>query len=183
MTPKAFDARLDRIEARIAAHEAPEEDAPMTPAEAVACTLVDLRNGGVVFEDGAWRARFIDCAETAAYLNELHAAQPDVVLVPLWPSEFTRAIEAHAAGRFCLLRNAPPWDFGPIKDARTGTPILTNNGWQNEDVHDLARAVHTACYHVRCQTGDPMPATLEDFGAWLRTWQPFALPAELEHET
>ena len=183
MTPKAFDARLDRIEARLAAHEVPEEDAPMTPAEAVACILVDLRNGGVVFQDGAWLARFIDCAKTAAYLNELHAAQPDWVLVPLWPSEFTRAIEAHAAGRLRLARTEYLQYSWPNHDARTNTPRLTHDGWPNHDVSDLAHDVHTACYHVHCQTGDPMPATLEDFGAWLRTWQPFALPAELEHET
>ena len=41
-------------------------------------------------------------------------------------------------------------------------------------------AVHSAVYHVHCQTGAAMPLTLEDFAAWLRTWQPSALPAELE---
>ena len=181
MATKQIDARLRKLEAKAKAKASAPQAEQMTLPEAVDWMLDGMRGGGLVFDAGAWCARFIDCAPLATWLNAMRAEQPDEsVIVPLWPREFDEAIGAMDAGRFRLLRNASPYDFGPIKDARTGTPILDSSTYQDNEAGALARAVHAACYHVHCQGGAAMPSTLDDFAAWLRTWQPHALPAELE---
>ena len=167
MSTKTLDGRLQRLEAKAKA-KAPQAE-QMTLPEAVDWMLDGMRGGGLVFEEGQWRARFIDCAPLATWLN----TQPGSVIVPMWPREFVAAIEAMDAGRFWLSETNYLHYHWQNKDARTGTPRLDGAG-------DLAHAVHSAVYHVHCQGAAAMPETLDDFAAWLRTWQPSALPAELE---
>lgn len=175
-----LDARLQRLEAQAKAKTATAPERQLTPPEAVAWMLDGMRGGGLVFKEGQWCARFIDCEPLTLWLNELRTVQPDAVIVPLWPREFVAALEAMDAGRFRLARSDYLQYHHQSKDARTGTPRLDGATYQDREAGDLADAVHEACYHVHCQTGVAMPLTLEDFADWLRTWQPHALPAELE---
>ena len=169
-----IDARLARIEAKAKA-KAPQAE-QMTLPEAVDWMLDGMRGGGLVFDAGAWCARFIDCAPLATWLN----TQPGAVIVPLWPREFIAALAAMDAGRFKLHETNYLQYHWLNLDARTGTPRLDGATYQDHEAGDLAHAVHSACYHVHCQGGAAMPSTLDDFAAWLRTWQPYALPAEME---
>lgn len=178
MSTKAIDARLQRLEAKAKAKPKAQAE-QMTLPEAIDWMLDGMRGGGLVFKDGQWCARFIDCEPLTPWLNELRTAQAGAVIVPLWPREFIAAIAAMDAGRFRLARTDYLQYHWQNEDARTGTPILDCAQW-GEDLYALAHNVHTACYHVFCQGAAPMPLTLEDFAAWLRTWQPSALPAELE---
>ena len=139
-----------------------------------------MRGGGLVFKDGQWCARFIDCEPLTPWLNELRTDQAGAVIVPLWPREFIAAIAAMDAGRFKLHETNYLQYHWLNLDARTNTPRLASSTYQDHEAAVLASAVQAACYHVHCQGGAAMPSTLEDFGAWLRTWQPSALPAELE---
>ena len=185
MATKQIDARLRKLEAKAKAKASAPQAEQMTPAEAVDWMLDGMRGGGLVFDAGAWCARFIDCAPLATWLNAMRAEQPDEsVIVPLWPREFDEAIGAMDAGRFKLHETNYLQYHWLNLDARTGTPILDSSTYQDNEAGDLAHAVHSACYHVHCQGGAAMPSTLDDFAAWLRTWQPHALPAELElHES
>ena len=173
-----IDARLARIEAKAKA-KAPQAE-QMTLPEAVDWMLDGMRGGGLVFEEGQWHARFEDCKALAPWLNELRTEQAGAVIVPMWPREFVAAIEAMDAGRFWLARTDYLQYHWQNEDARTGTPRLDGATYQDREAGALADAVHEACYHVFCQGAAAMPLTLEDFAAWLRTWQPSALPAELE---
>ena len=175
-----LDAGLRRLEAKAKAKASPAQAEQMTLPEAIGYMLDGMRGGGLVFKDGQWCARFIDCEPLTPWLNELRTAQAGAVIVPLWPREFIAAIAAMDAGRFRLARTDYMQYHWQNEDARTGTPILDSSTYQDNEACDLARAVHTACYHVFCQGGAAMPLTLEDFAAWLRTWQPYALPAELD---
>ena len=169
MSTKTLDARLQRLEAKAKAPQAEQ----MTLPEAIGYMLDGMRGGGLVFKDGQWCARFVDCEPLAPWLNELRTEQAGAVIVPMWPREFVAAIEAMDAGRLWLSETNYMHYHWRNEDARTGTPRLDGSG-------ALASAVQAACYHVHCQGAVAMPSTLEDFAAWLRTWQPSALPAELE---
>lgn len=175
-----LDARLQRLEAQAKVKAAAAPERQLTLAESVAWMLDGMRGGGLVFKDGQWCARFIDCEPLTPWLNELRTDQAGAVIVPLWPREFVAALEAMDAGRFRLARTDYMQYHWQNEDARTGTPRLDGATYQDREAGDLADAVHQACYHVFCQGGAAMPLALEDFAAWLRTWQPFALPAELE---
>ena len=173
-----IDTRLQRLEAK--AKPAAAQAETMTLPEAIGYMLDGMRSGGLVFKDGQWCARFIDCESLTPWLNELRTAQAGAVIVPLWPREFIAAIAAMDAGRFKLHETNYLQYRWLNLDARTGTPRLASSTYQDHEACDLASAVQAACYHVHCQGGAAMPSTLEDFAAWLRTWQPSALPAELE---
>ena len=173
---KQIDARLRKLEAKAKAKASALQAEQMTPAEAVDCMLDGMRHGGLTFADGQWCASSDWLEDIAAWLN----TQPGALIVPLWPREFTAAIDALDAGRFALqTQTYQPHVKGPPLDHRTGTPILGCAQWA-EDLQRLARNVQTAVYHVWCQTAGALPVTLEDFAAWLRELQPYALPAEWE---
>ena len=173
-----IDTRLQRLEAK--AKASPAQAETMTLPEAIGYMLDGMRGGGLVFEEGQWRARFIDCEPLTPWLNELRTDQAGAVIVPLWPREFIAALAAMDAGRFKLHETNYLQYHWLNLDARTGTPMLDSSTYQDHEAGALARSVHAACYHVHCQGAAAMPLALEDFAAWLHTWQPFALPAELE---
>ena len=174
-----IDTRLQRLEAK--AKASPAQAETMTLPEAIGYMLDGMRSGGLVFKDGQWCARFIDCESLTPWLNELRTAQAGAVIVPLWPREFIAAIAAMDAGRFKLHETNYLQYHWLNLDARTGTPMLDSSTYQDHEAGALARSVHAACYHVHCQGAAAMPLALEDFAAWLHTWQPQALPAELEY--
>ena len=177
MAIKTLDARLARLEAKAKPKAQAEQ---MTLPEAVGYMLDGMRGGGLVFKDGQWCARFIDCEPLTPWLNDLRTDQPGAVIVPLWPREFIAALAAMDAGRLWLSETNYCGHRWPNLDARTNTPRLASSTYQDHEAAVLASAVQAACYHVHCQGGAAMPLALEDFAAWLRTWQPSALPAEME---
>ena len=137
--------------------------------------LAGLRNGSLRYAGGQWLAQAFGYGEVASELNAMSADQPGAVVVALREAEFAEAIEALEAGRLRLSETNYMHYRWLNMDARTGTPRLDSASYQDADAARLATAVHSAVYHVHCQTGAPMPATLAEFGAWLRELRHLAI--------
>ena len=139
--------------------------------------LAGLRYDWLRYAGGQWIAKKPDYGygEVASELNAMSADQPGAVVVALREAEFAEAIEALEAGRLRLSETNYMHYRWLNMDARTGTPRLDSASYQDADAARLATAVHSAVYHVHCQTGAPMPATLAEFGAWLRELRHLAI--------
>lgn len=160
---------------------APEE--PLVPLSEALVSAV--RDGLLTYRAGRWQGGYYE-APLADILNEVSTEQPGAVFVPLWPEEFAEATEALEAGRFGFVRNSPPYDIYQPKDCRTGTPILCAADWRDQEAERLAGSVATAARLLFFQTehaGGKMPATLAEFGEWLREVRPLALQHEQDSFT
>ena len=178
MTSRSVGRRLDAVE-RVIVQQQPEDDQTLTEDEFVALIVDHIRDTGLDHDGLRWLAKSgfyteHNCAILASELNRWAEDQPGVVFLPLYDDEIDAALAAFDAGRFAFLRTDYLDYHHQARDARTGSPILSWARWDQDD-DDLDSAVHRAAYIVHRQTGSPMPATLEDYRAWLVEVSPLGL--------
>ena len=178
MTSRSVGRRLDAVE-KVIVQQQPEDDQTLTEDEFVALIVDHIRDTGLDHDGLRWLAKpgFYtehDCAILASELNRWAEDQPGVVFLPLYQDEIDAALAAFDAGRFRFSETNYIGYHWLNLDARTGSPILSWSRW-DQDVADLSSVVHRAAYCVHRQTGSSMPATLEDYRAWLVKVSPLGL--------
>ena len=182
MTSRSVGRRLDDVEVaidKVVQDRQQQQDQTLTEDEFVALVVDHIRDTGLDHDGLRWVARSgfyteHDCAILASELNRWAEDQPGVVFLPLYQDEIDAALAAFDAGRFAFMRTDYLDYHWQVKDARTGSPILSWSRW-DQDVDDLDSAVHRAAYCIHRQTGSSMPATLEDYRAWLVEVSPLGL--------
>lgn len=163
---------MNALQRRVAALEkqAPITDQrveELTPDEVLDLVFGCVRDALIRHDGQQWQPTYYT-TELTEILNDMARTQAHAVFLPLRESERLAALEALAAGRFDFARNYPPYDKHQPKDCRTGTPILRQAVWSDREAYELSCAVHRSAFLWHSQTGEPMPATLDEFGRFLQ---------------